>query len=226
MIRIDNLTKLYNSGNGIKNINLCIKDSETISLIGPNGAGKSTLIKVICNVLDDYSGSIRYTIAGENKTSKMLKDSVGYMPDYADISEKITAWELMALVNDFKFDGKHKEYLCHMIERYQISNHINKRFNNLSLGMKKKVLLIISMMGTPKLLVLDEPTTGLDTEGILSLKQDIIKLKGQGTCIIISSHILDFLSAVADRHIFLKDGSIAQISERTNLDEVYTNLYL
>ena len=104
---------------------------------------------------------------------------------------------------------------------------IRQRFSTLSLGTQKKVALIVAMMGEPEILIFDEPTTGLDTEGILALKEDILTAKARGGSIIVSSHILDFVSAIADRNVFLQNGEIAGIYQSdNNLDDIYRELYL
>lgn len=218
MIELKNVTKLYDGVNGVKNINLQIHQKETISLIGPNGAGKSTLIKLLCGVLKEDEGEI---------TCSHLKENIGYMPDSVRLSDKITAWELLQLVSDIKFKGREKAYMEQMISRYRIDKQIRQRFSTLSLGTQKKVALIVAMMGEPKILIFDEPTTGLDTEGILALKEDILAAKARGGSIIVSSHILDFVSAIADRNVFLQNGEIAGIyNSDKNLDDIYRELYL
>lgn len=225
MIELKHVTKLYDGISGVRNINLCINSSETVSLIGPNGAGKSTLIKLICGILHEDEGEIIIN-------QKVMKDitmrkNIGYMPDMVRLSDKITAWELLHLVSDFKFSGREKAYIEEMVSRYHIAGQIKKRFSALSLGTQKKVTLIIAMMGGPEILIFDEPTTGLDAEGLLAFKDDIFKIKARGGCIIISSHILDFLGAVADRNIFLQDGQIARIcGGENNLDDIYREIYM
>lgn len=225
MIELKNVTKVYDGINGIKNINMIINSRETVSLIGPNGAGKSTLIKLLNGTLKADSGDILFD--GKPTDIASVREHIGYMPDTVRLSDKITAWELLHLISDIKFKGNEKEYINYMIPRYHIEQQVRKRFVTLSLGTQKKVALIVAMMGEPDILLFDEPTTGLDTEGILTLKQDILKAKSRGGCIIISSHILDFISAIADRNVFLSNGQIAQIcNSENNLEEVYKELFL
>lgn len=225
MIELKHVTKLYDGKNGVRDINLCINSCETVSLIGPNGAGKSTLIKLLCGILHEDEGEI--IINHKVMKDISIRKNIGYMPDIVHLSDKITAWELLHLVSDFKFKGQEKAYIEQMVSRYQIESQIKKRFSMLSLGTQKKVTLIIAMMGGPEILIFDEPTTGLDTEGLLAFKDDIFRIKGRGGCIIISSHILDFLGAVADKNVFLQDGQIARIcSGKNNLDDIYREIYM
>ena len=225
MIELKHVTKLYDGINGVQDINLCINSKETVSLIGPNGAGKSTLIKLLCGILHEDQGEIiiNQSIMTDASTGK----DIGYMPDVIRLSDKITAWELLQLVSDFKFKGQEKAYIDQMVSRYHLEGQVKKRFAALSLGTQKKVALIIAMMGEPEILILDEPTTGLDTEGILTLKEDILKAKERGGCIIISGHILDFLGTVADRNVFLRRGQIVRICDsKSNLDNIYREIYM
>ena len=225
MIELKHVTKLYDGINGVRDLNLCINSKETVSLIGPNGAGKSTLIKLLCGILHEDQGEI---IMNQNiSAGTSIRKDIGYMPDVVRLSDKITAWELLQLVSDFKFKGQEKAYIDRMVFRYHLEGQMKKRFMALSLGTQKKVALIIAMMGKPEILILDEPTTGLDTEGILTLKEDIFKAKERGGCIIISGHILDFLGTVADRNVFLQRGQIVRIcSAENNLDDIYREIYM
>ena len=225
MIELKHVTKLYDGINGVKDINLCINSKETISLIGPNGAGKSTLIKLLCGILHEDQGEI--IMKQDIRADISIRKEIGYMPDMVRLSNNITAWELLQLVSDFKFKGQEKAYIDRMVSRYHLEGQMKKRFAALSLGTQKKVALIIAMMGEPEILILDEPTTGLDTEGILTLKEDILKAKERGGCIIISGHILDFLGTVADRNIFLQRGQIVRICDsESNLDDIYREIYM
>lgn len=218
MIQLRNVTKVYDGIHGVSGINLDIGKGETVSLIGPNGAGKSTLLKIISNSIHDYEGTVK-----KNGAEKYI---VGYMPDHAVLSEKISVWELLCIIDDFKYNGNQRTYIQTMLDRYDLADEKKSRYYTLSLGMKKKILWIIAMMGTPELLVLDEPTTGLDAKSILLLKEDLMAVKKSGSSVIISGHMLDFLSAVCDRHVFLKEGQIVRETEQDNLDDMYRELYL
>lgn len=225
MIELKHVTKLYDGVNGVRDINLSINSKETVSLIGPNGAGKSTLIKLLCGILHEDEGEI--IINQSIIADTPIRKDIGYMPDIVRLSDKITVWELLQLVSDFKFKGQEKAYIDQMVSQYHLEGQVKKRFAALSLGTQKKVALIVAMMGEPEILILDEPTTGLDTEGILTLKEDILKTKERGGCIIISGHILDFLGTISDRNVFLQRGQIVRIcGVENNLDDIYKEIYM
>ena len=112
-----------------------------------------------------------------------------------------------------------------MIARYDMKSSVNTRYCNLSLGMKKKILFIAALMGQPQMLILDEPTTGLDAKSLILLKEDILDCKERGCSIVISGHMLDFLAAICDEHLFIRDGQIVRECHGKEIDRIYRELF-
>lgn len=224
MIYIDNISKKYSSGNGIFDINLEIDDGKVVSFIGPNGAGKSTLLNVLAGKLKQDSGEIYYNEEKlENNDRRQL---FGYMPDNYNVSEKITSIELLRLVSDFRFNGEGKNFINASIDKIGVSQWTNTKVSELSLGNKKKLALIIAFMQFPKLIILDEPTNGIDVPGVLYMKELIETAKDKGSIVVISSHILDFLGSICDVHYFMKDGHIVcDVRDENLLEKKYKELY-
>ena len=151
----------------------------------------------------------------------------GYMPDEYSVSNKVTAWELLRLISDYRYQGKNYGYLINMMEILGLKKYAGTKVSELSLGNKRKLSMIIAFMGEKKVVILDEPTTGVDTAGIIQLKEEILKAKTAERTVIVSSHILDFLQSISDFSYFLKDGSvIKRVEKKIDLEKNYRELYL
>lgn len=225
MLEVKGIQKLYSPNVGIEDFSLVCNKGEIFSLIGPNGSGKSTVLKMILGSLKPDQGEV--LLNQVNTLEFSVREKIGYLPENLRVGEKITAKELLYLVSDYKFKGQYKEHIEASIKRYKIEEHCHKAFNKLSMGTQKKIGIILAFMGCPDLIILDEPTNGIDTAGIIALKYDIIEAREKGGIVIISSHILDFVCSVSNKNIFLKDGLIGKIEEsKNNLEDIYRQLYL
>ena len=203
MLIIDNVKKMYSPDAGIKKFNLKCYEGQVYSFIGPNGVGKSTILKTVLGVLKPEEGIV---LLDDEDTQKFgTQKSIGYMPENVELNERISARELLYLISDYKFNGNYKDQIDGALKRYNLENLCDKPFNKLSLGNKRKVTIIIAFLGFPKLVILDEPTNGVDTLGIINLKQDILEAKSKGCTILVSSHVLDFVNSIADKNIFLQN---------------------
>ena len=225
LLEIRDITKLYSDELGVKKISFLAAEGKIISLIGPNGAGKSTLLNIIAGALYPNKGEV--LLNSEDVRKPEAKKYIGYMPDNISVNPKIKTKELLYIISDYKYEGRYKTEIAQAMEDYKIQKYANIEFRKLSMGTKKKLGMIIAFMGMPPLIILDEPTNGVDTEGILKLKENIMVAKKKGSIIIVSSHILDFIDAIADQNIFLKDGIIQKIAgKEEDLEKIYQKLYL
>lgn len=225
MLEVTNVDKIYSVNSGIRNISLYAEKGETVAIIGPNGAGKSTLFSIISGVMRPDKG--RITVNGLETEDVSTRKHIGYLPDSITVNPQMKMRDLLYMVSDYKYQGKYKEEIDKAITDYQLEKFCDEKFFKLSMGIKKKVGVVIAFLGMPELIILDEPTNGMDTQGILQLKMDIIRAKKKGSVVLISSHILDFVGAVADKNIFLKDMQIERIaSKNEDLEKVYKKLYL
>lgn len=225
MLEIQKVKKLYTPTTGVKQVSLSCRTGETVAFIGPNGVGKTTILKIISGLLKADEGTV--LLNDKNTACFDTRQNIGYMPENLNVGRKISAKELLYLISDYKYQGKYKEKIDESIKNYGLEEQCNKPFCKLSMGSKKKVGAIIAFMGNPELIILDEPTNGVDTAGIICMKRDIIEARNRGCTIIVSSHILDFIGSIADRCIFLKNGEIENIVKgKENLEEIYATLYL
>lgn len=225
MLEVREATKLYAHDFGINQMSFSAEKGEIISFIGPNGAGKSTILNIVAGALYPDGGEV--LLDGQDVRASDTKKRIGYMPDIIQVNPKIKMKELLYIISDYKYEGRYKPEIERALADYKIVEYSNKKFGQLSMGTKKKLGMVIAFLGFPKLIILDEPTNGVDTEGILSLKDNITKAKENGSIVVVSSHILDFVGAIADRNIFLKNGEIEKIAgDEEDLEKIYERLYL
>ncbi|WPC42606.1 ABC transporter ATP-binding protein [Clostridium sp. JS66] len=227
MLTANNLTKIYPNNKGITKISINIDSSEILALIGPNGSGKSTTLKIIAGVMKSQEGNV--LVNNLSTTSRESKRYIGYLPEDLFFYEKMSVYEFLDFVACVKFKSNLSSDIESLLASYDLWEHRHQLLKNLSMGMKKKIGIISAFLGNPNLIILDEPTNGIDTKGIITLKKQINDSKSKGAIIIISSHILDFVSSICSRFIFLKHGQIAKdisSASNLNLEALYSELYL
>ena len=232
MLTIKNLSLNINSNFQLDNINLDIPCGKICALIGPNGAGKTSLIKVITGIYSNFNGDC--FLGNMKTTSKEFKKYLGYMPENPIVLYNFTSKEFIEYIYSIKISafGKNEKYkdlfnMDELVNLFKLEQSLNKQMQHLSQGQLKKVMLMTSLIGDPKIIVLDEPTNGLDTEGILNLKKILNILKNKSKIVLISSHILDFIESIYDISIFINDGKIIElVNKNENLEKVYIRNYI
>ena len=230
MTRVEGITKSYGNNRGIYNLCMECGEGEVVSFIGPNGSGKTTSLKGIAGLLKLESGYV--LLDGKNTLDSNTKKEIGYLPQRLNFSPNMTGYELIETINVLKYQrnqGACEDELKQMFSDFDLWESRHMKLRNYSVGMRKKIGIMIAMMHFPKLIILDEPTNAVDTKGIITLKEYIEEAKKRGCIVIVSSHILDFISSISTKNIFIKNGKVARIVEReshVNLEEVYKELYL
>lgn len=205
VIECSNLTKDYGSGHGLFNLNLSISQGEVFGLIGPNGAGKSTFIKLLMDLINPTSGKARIFNLDSQKNSVELKKHIGYLPGELMQFPSVTAgYILNLLMNVRKIDAR--DYINDLAKRLQLD--LTRKFQDLSHGNKQKVGLIQAFLHKPKLLILDEPTLGLDPIIQRELRNLIQESKENGSTVILSSHVLTEVESVCSRIGLINDGRV------------------
>lgn len=207
MLEIKNLTKSYGKRQVLQNLNLHIKAGEIYGLLGPNGAGKTTTINIICNLLNPDSGTLK--IKGELISSK-TKYLLGIAPQENLVYSQLTCEENLTFFGKiYGLKGtKLKSIITHILNAVNLLDRRHHLVETLSLGMQRRVNMAIALVHQPKLLILDEPTTGLDIENRYEIWQLIQSLKNQGITILITTHLLDEAQKLCDRIGIIKQGKI------------------
>ena len=225
MLIMDKVTKKYDDTHGIFDISLKLEKGKVYSVIGPNGSGKTTMIKSMAGMINITSGNI--TISGENTMLRQTKRLIGYAMDEEGSYPDFTLYEILHLANDIKFNGENEEQIEELLQTFSLWDNKNMLYTKCSLGMKKKLSLCLSFLGNPSLILLDEPTNGVDTKGIISLKKQIQQAKQKEAIVVVTSHVLDFVGQIADENIFIHEGKICCVVDGHNdLEKIYEQIYL
>lgn len=214
------LEKKYNKFKAIDNLNMHIPKGAIYGLIGKNGAGKTTLIRLICGLQKPTSGIfMMYGVSNTDKKMKEERKRIGAIVETPSIRIDATAED--NLKEQYKILGlPSEENLKEILKQVGLSNTGKKKAKDFSLGMKQRLGIAIALVGEPDFLILDEPINGLDPEGIIEIRELILKLnKEKGITFLISSHYLDELSKVATHYGFLNHGKIIQEISKQELEQ-------
>lgn len=206
MIEITGLTKRFGALQVLRGIDLAIRPGRVTALVGPNGAGKTTLIKCILGLTRADAGEI-YVGAARVGDDPSYRTRIGYMPQIARFPDNLTAAELIAMVSDLRrSDGPRDDEL---IERFQLATQLDKPLRVLSGGTRQKVNAVLAFLFRPQLIVLDEPSAGLDPVASSVLKDKVVRERGNGCSMLLTSHIMSEVDELADDIVFLLDGVVS-----------------
>ncbi len=216
MIEINNLNKSFKKLKVLNNISLTCKKGECIALIGPNGCGKTTLIKSILGMTLPDKGTI--TFQGKSIEKEYLyREQIGYMPQIGRYPDNMTIGQIIEMIKKIrKFPNEPDEDL---FKAFSIKSIENKQMRTLSGGTTQKVSAVLAFLFNPDVLILDEPTAGLDLLASQTLKEKIIKEREKGKLIIITSHLLSELDDLISEIIFMQEGKIFFHKKIENLRE-------
>lgn len=205
MLKVENVTKKYGSLTAVDNLSFEVGDGEIFGLLGLNGAGKTTTFRMILGLLDDYTGSI--LIDGE-KINYDITDKIGFLTEERSLLTKLTVREQIIYYGVLKSmqEDEIDKKLDYWLNRFGISEYKNKKIKELSKGNQQKVQFISAIINEPKLLILDEPFSGLDPINVELFKEVIIDLKKKGTSIIFSSHRMEHVELFCEKLVVLVKG--------------------
>ena len=220
MIELENVTKKYNDFTAIDNISFTINDGEIVGFLGPNGAGKSTTMNMITGYIEPTSGKILVNGFDINRKPKQAKKQIGYMPENVPLYAELTVKEFISYMADLKLVKKQekKSEIDRVIKATGLEKVEKKIIKNLSRGYKQRVSLAGALVGNPPILILDEPTVGLDPLQVIEIRNLIKSLKKQHT-ILISSHILAEISQMCNKIIIINNGKIVKVDETINMEQ-------
>lgn len=224
MIEVKNITKKYGSVTAVDNISFKIEEGEIIGLLGPNGAGKSTTMNMITGYIEPTEGEILINGNDISKKPKKAKSQIGYMPEGVPLYSDLTVKEFVTYMAELKkVDRKtRKEKVEKIIEQTGLKDVENKLTRNLSRGYKQRVSMAGALVGEPQILILDEPTVGLDPKQITEIRT-LIKELGKTHTVILSSHILSEVSQICNKVIIINKGKIVAIDTPENLEKKVSN---
>ena len=220
MIEVKNVTKKYGSTIAVDNISFDVKDGEVVGFLGPNGAGKSTTMNMITGFIEPTNGQIIINGNDISKKPRKAKREIGYMPENIPLYYELTAKEFITYMAELKMvkRNERKQEVEKVINEMGLDEVKNKLIRNLSRGYKQRVSMAGALVGNPDVIILDEPTVGLDPKQITDIR-NLIKELGKKHTVILSSHILSEVSQICERVIIINKGKIIAIDTPENLEK-------
>ena len=224
MIKLENVTKKYGKFEALKGISFEVKEGEIVGLLGANGAGKSTTMNIITGFIEQTSGTVivdKYDVLKKPNKAKKL---IGYMPEGVPLYNELTVKEFVRYMAELKRVPKKeiKDKVKKTLEDTGLLEVQNKLIRNLSRGYKQRVSLAGTLVSEPKVIILDEPTVGLDPKQVIEIRE-LIKKLGKDHTVILSSHILSEVSQICNRVIIINKGEIVAIDTPENLEKKVSN---
>jgi len=221
LIQVKGVTKKYGKFLAVDNLNFEINDGEIVGLLGPNGAGKSTTMNILTGLIEATDGTILIDGKDVVKYGKEIKGKIGYMPENVPLYSDLTVKEFITYMCELKHITKKekKREVQDILEKVNLVDVQNKLIKNLSRGYKQRVSLAGALVGNPRILILDEPTVGMDPKQITEIRE-LIKSMGKEKTIILSSHILPEVSQICEKIIIINKGKLLAIDTPNNLEKL------
>ena len=224
MIEVKHLTKIYGDHTAVDDLSFTIEPGHIYGLLGPNGAGKSTTMNIVTGCLAATGGTVR--ICGHDIYEEPIaaKRCIGYLPEIPPLYTDMTPFEFLTFVAEAKGVGYEEagRQVREVMELTQIEDMKDRLIKNLSKGYRQRVGIAQAMLGNPEIIILDEPTVGLDPKQIIEIR-DLIRMLGQSKTVILSSHILAEISAVCDRVLIISHGKLVADDTIEHLEQNVTS---
>lgn len=217
MIKIENLVKNFGTLKAVNNLTLEIEDGEIFALLGLNGAGKSTTIKILCSLLKKDGGTVTINGLDLDKDEKEIKRLIGLSPQETAVAPNLTVEENLKFIADI-YDIKDKNAVTEMIEKFSLGSKSKVLAKRLSGGQKRRLSLAMAFIVKPKILILDEPTLGLD----IKVRRDLWKLIrefSENSTVILTTHYLEEAEALSNRIGIMKNGEIVALGTAKEITE-------
>ena len=220
MIEVKNVTKKYGSTIAVDNISFEVKDGEVVGFLGPNGAGKSTTMNMITGFIEPTKGQIVINGNDISKRPRKAKKEIGYMPENVPLYYELTPKEFVSYMAELKLvkRNERKQEVQKVIKEMGLEEVQNKLIRNLSRGYKQRVSMAGALVGNPDVIILDEPTVGLDPKQITEIR-NLIKELGKKHTVILSTHILSEASQICEKVIIINKGKLIAIDTPENLEK-------
>ena len=216
VIEINNLKKYYGKIRGVEDVSLKINSGEVYGFIGPNGAGKSTTIRILMGFINKNSGEVFLNGKELDINDVLIKKEIGYLPSEINLYDDLTVKEILDYHESF-YDKNVNKRRKELVKLFLLDE--SKKIEDLSLGNSKKLGIVLALMHSPKILILDEATSGLDPIMQNTFFDLLLEEKKKGTTILYSTHVLSEISKICDRVGFIKEGKIIKEDSVSNLEK-------
>jgi ABC-2 type transport system ATP-binding protein len=207
MITAENLTKKFGRKEVLKEMNFFIEKGETVGVVGPNGAGKSTLLKILATLMTGTSGSIQVAGFDGRKEKKKIREKIGYVPQEIAVYHELTARENLRFFAKLAKNSSEERWM-RRCEEWRLAEHLDKKVKLLSGGNQRKLNILIALLHDPEILILDEPTVGIDISAKQEIVNDLRQLGSEGKTILYSSHDAQELETLCTSFLILKEGEL------------------
>jgi ABC-2 type transport system ATP-binding protein len=214
ILHIEQLTKIFDGKTALDAVTIDVRKGEVFGLLGPNGAGKTTLIRTILDIFRPDTGMI--SLFGRS-FSDDIKDAIGYLPEEGSLDKEILVSECIRYFAELKHVDAIDTKMDAWLEKMDLKGYRDKKIQELSKGMHRRLQFILAVIHEPALLILDEPFSGLDPLNTKTLKDILLELSGKGTTLIMSTHQMDEVERMCDRILMLNDGKMVLYG---SLDEI------
>lgn len=222
MLKVENLVKKYGNATAVAGLNFSINKGEIVGFLGPNGAGKSTTMNIITGYLSSNVGNVYVDGIEILEKPEEAKKKIGYLPEQPPLYMEMTVWEYLKFVYELRActlpKKKHLDDVCDLTKIRDVKNRV---IRNLSKGYKQRVGIASALIGNPPLIILDEPTIGLDPKQIIEVR-NLIRALGETHTVILSTHILSEAQAVCDRMIIIDRGRIVADGKTDEINQFIT----
>ncbi len=218
MIEVKNLVKMYGSHAAVDHLSFTVESGKVVGFLGPNGAGKSTTMNMLTGYIAPTEGTILIDGVDMDENPVQIRKKIGYLPEIPPLYPDMRVWEYLMFVSELKKvpRGKREEMVGNVMKRTATADVFERLIKVLSKGYRQRVGLAAAMIGYPDILILDEPTVGLDPSQIMQMR-DLIRELGKEHTILLSSHIMQEISAVCDEVIIINEGKMIACDTPDNL---------
>ena len=222
-LEIKSISKKYNDQDALTNVSFSLKQGDIVGFLGPNGAGKTTLIKIITSTLKQDIGDV--IVFGNNTLTNdiVTKNNIGYLAENNPLYKEMDVNEYLYFIAELYKTKNKKEIINRLIKKTGLENERTKKIEQLSKGFKQRVGIAASLINDPKVLILDEPTTGLDPNQLIEIR-NLIKEVGKEKIVLLSTHILQEIPKICNRIIIINEGQIVENIKMEELKNSTINL--
>ncbi|HJF22446.1 ABC transporter ATP-binding protein [Mammaliicoccus lentus] len=218
ILSVKNLNKHYGDNHVLKDVSISINENEIISILGRNGAGKTTLIESIFNLNNKSSGEIKFFDFPTNLYNDLIKEKIGVQLQISELFPNQTVHEILETFNIIK---RNKTDIPNIIKQFSLKNILSKKIKTLSVGQKQRLMVCIAFIGSPNLIILDEPTSGIDPQIRRKIWDNIMSLKNKNNSVLFTTHDMTEAYSYSDKIIILKEGYVVENDTPKNLLSKY-----